>query len=78
MSFAELLPRVLSLSKSDKLRLLQSLNDDLDKIEEVHSEPSFNGDFVEDDSETVEEELVRKAIRAMALRNAVRKMEEEP
>jgi hypothetical protein len=76
MSLIELLPSVFSLSRRDKLRLIQFLAEDLGKYEDSLSE-SKNGVRAENDSEIKEDERVQEAVRVLSLRNAVGRMEEE-
>ena len=79
MSLVELIPAVRSLSRSDKLRLIQWLAGDLAGTEDLPSKPTGGRieEIEEDDSEIREDERVREAIHAMGLDAAIGLMEEE-
>jgi hypothetical protein len=80
MSLVELIPTVRSLSRSDKLRLIQWLAGDLVGNENTSSNPTDRiPEAVEECEEEIrEDERVQRAVRAVALRNALGRMEEEP
>jgi hypothetical protein len=71
MSFAELIPTVRSLSRADKLRLIQWLAGDLVEAEDspsnppagIHSDCGGNGDC--------EDDRVQEVVHAVGLRNAI-------
>jgi hypothetical protein len=72
MSFDELLPSLLSLSRYDKLQLIRSLAEDLASIEVPPSE-SNNG---RDNAEIQEDARVQQTVHAVGLRNTIGRQEE--
>ena len=80
MSLVELIPTVKTLSRSDKLRLIQWLAGDLAGTEDASLKPTnpMSITVEADDSKIRKDERIQEAVHAMGLRNAIRRMEEEP
>jgi hypothetical protein len=79
MSLDELLPDVLFLSRSDKLRLIQKLAEDLVRSEYAPSKGINEGtaEIEEQDAESREDERAQEAVHAVGLHNGVGRLEEE-
>jgi hypothetical protein len=79
MSLVELIPTISSLSRSDKLRLIQWLAEDLVAFEDSPSNSIDRmADVIEQyDPEIREDERVQEAVRTVGLSNAVGRMEGE-
>ncbi len=79
MSLVELIPTISSLSRSDKLRLIQWLAGDLAGTEDASLNPAnrMSEAVEEDDAEIREDERVQSAVRSVGFCNAIGRMEEE-